>query len=171
MILFFKSWCENIIVGVVISVIIEMICPERFLKYIKIVIGVYILYLIIAPILDKLNLEMFNSFIDDIDTYVNSDLLIEEEIEEKLSNYNLNNDDLNETFIKGIEIKVKDVVKEELGVDVSIDIEYDKKSFEINRVEVKRYRGVAVGNDVDNKLINNIILKEIDIDEKLIVYD
>ena len=82
MMLFFKSWCENIIIGVVVSMIIEMICPERFLKYIKIVVGIYILYLIIAPIIDKVNLETINGFVDDMDVYVSSDSLIEETLDE-----------------------------------------------------------------------------------------
>lgn len=171
MILFFKSWCENIIVGVVISVIIEMICPERFLKYIKVVIGVYILYLIVAPLVDKLNIEVVSDFLDEMDMYVNSNILIEENTNDKLINSNENYNKLNKTFIDGIEVTLKKKIKEELGINTYIIIEYDKKTFEINKVKVGAAKGMDIKKDTNIKLINNIILNEIDIDENLIVYD
>ena len=55
MVNFFRVWCENIIIGVVISIIIEMICPERNIKYIKIIIGFFILYLIIHPFISNID--------------------------------------------------------------------------------------------------------------------
>lgn len=170
MILFFKSWCENIIIGVVVSVIIEMICPERFLKYIKIVIGVYILYLIIAPIIDKVNLQMINGLVDDMDIYVNSDSLIEEK-ENCLSKSYFGNNNLNQTFIDGIETTIKEKIKEEIGYKIELDIEYDVRNFEITKVKVSSKDIGSIKKENDKNLINNIILDEIDIDEKLIVYD
>ena len=170
MMLFFKSWCENIIIGVVVSMIIEMICPERFFKYIKIVVGIYILYLIIAPIIDKVNLEMINSFVDDMDVYVSSDSLIEEK-ESSLSKSNFGNNNLNKTFIDGIEVTIKEKIREEIGYKIELDIEYDIKSFEIIKVKVSSKNIRSIKQENDKNLINNIILNEIDIDEKLIVYD
>lgn len=170
MILFFKSWCENIIIGVVISVIIEMICPERFLKYIKIVIGVYILYLIIAPIIDKVNLEKIDGLIDDMDIYVSSDDLIEEK-ESSLSKSYFGNNNLNQSFIDGIETTIKEKIKEEIGYKIELDIEYDVNSFEITKVKVSSENTRNIKQENDKNLISNIILDEIDIDEKLIVYD
>lgn len=170
MILFFKSWCENIIIGVVISVIIEMICPERFLKYIKIVIGVYILYLIIAPIIDKVNLEKIDGLIDDMDIYVSSDDLIEEK-ESSLSKSYFGNNNLNQSFIDGIETTIKEKIKEEIGYKIELDIEYDVNSFEITKVKVSSKNTRNIKQENDKNLISNIILDEIDIDEKLIVYD
>ena len=47
-----KTWVENIIIVVIISIIIEMILPEgNNKKYVKVVSGLYILYVIINPIL------------------------------------------------------------------------------------------------------------------------
>ena len=170
MMLFFKSWCENIIIGVVVSMIIEMICPERFLKYIKIVVGIYILYLIIAPIIDKVNLETINGFVDDMDVYVSSDSLIEEK-ESSLSKSNFGNNNLNKTFIDGIEVTIKEKIREEIGYKIELDIEYDIKSFEIIKVKVSSKNIRSIKQENDKNLINNIILDEIDIDEKLIDYD
>lgn len=54
MIDFFSSWGQGIIVAVVIGTIIEMILPEGSLKkYIKVVIGIYILFTIISPFIQK----------------------------------------------------------------------------------------------------------------------
>ena len=54
MIDFFSSWGQGIIVAVIIGTIIEMILPEGSLKkYIKVVIGIYILFTIISPFMQK----------------------------------------------------------------------------------------------------------------------
>lgn len=59
-------WCRNIVIVVVISSIIEMILPDnKNKKYIKVVIGITILFTIIHPIIgnsfDNISLELENS--------------------------------------------------------------------------------------------------------------
>ena len=64
MIEFFKSWCEGIIIAVVISIIIESILPEGSIKkYVKVIISIYIVFTILNPILGKLdtNLDFVNN--------------------------------------------------------------------------------------------------------------
>ena len=64
---FISSWVQGIIVAVVIGSIIEMILPEgNSKKYIKIVIGVYVIFNIVAPIINKFtgNELDFTSIID-----------------------------------------------------------------------------------------------------------
>ena len=54
MVNFFSSWGQGIIVAVIIGTIIEMILPEgSSKKYIKVVIGIYILFTIISPFIQK----------------------------------------------------------------------------------------------------------------------
>ena len=49
-----SNWAETIIIAVVIATIIEMLIPEgSSKKYVKVVIGVYILFTIISPIITK----------------------------------------------------------------------------------------------------------------------
>lgn len=61
MVKFFRSWCEEIILSSFIVSILEMIVPEGSIKkYIKVVTGVYIIFVILSPILlnlNKINLE------------------------------------------------------------------------------------------------------------------
>ena len=54
MIKFLSNWAQNIIVAVIIGSIIEMILPSGSLKkYVKVVIGIYILFSIVSPIINK----------------------------------------------------------------------------------------------------------------------
>ena len=66
MVEFLSSWAGNITVSVIIATIIEMILPEgKNRKYIKTVIGVYILFIILSPIITKISgqeIDMQNIF-------------------------------------------------------------------------------------------------------------
>ena len=54
MIKFLSSWAKNIGLAVVIASIIEMILPENNTKkYIKLVLGTYILFSVISPFIGK----------------------------------------------------------------------------------------------------------------------
>ena len=56
-----SSWIQGIIVAVIIGTIIEMILPEgNCKKYIKVVIGIYILFSIISPVITKFTGSNFN---------------------------------------------------------------------------------------------------------------
>ena len=55
MISLFSSWARGIVIAVVVSTIIEMILPNgSSKKYVKSVIGIYILFVIISPVAKKL---------------------------------------------------------------------------------------------------------------------
>jgi len=56
MINFINDWLEGIVIAVIVSVIIEMIIPEgKNKKYIKTIIGIYIMFVIISPIISNKN--------------------------------------------------------------------------------------------------------------------
>ena len=67
-----SNWAESIIVAVIIATIIEMILPEgNSKKYVKVVIGVYVLFTIITPVINKFTGEDVQvSDILDLDTYI-----------------------------------------------------------------------------------------------------
>lgn len=49
-----SKWSQSIIIAIVIGSIITMILPEgKNKKYIKMIIGVYILFTILTPVLGK----------------------------------------------------------------------------------------------------------------------
>ena len=52
MIQFLSSWAEQIVLAVIIATIIELILPQnKNKKYIQMVIGIYVLFNIISPII------------------------------------------------------------------------------------------------------------------------
>ena len=54
MIEFISSWAEQIVLAVIVATIIELILPQnKNKKYIQMVIGVYILFNIISPIIEN----------------------------------------------------------------------------------------------------------------------
>lgn len=67
-----SSWAEQIVVAVVIGTIIEMILPGgNNKKYIKTVIGVYILFTIISPVIGKISGQDLNNISLDYEKYFN----------------------------------------------------------------------------------------------------
>ena len=94
-----KAWCENILVAVMISTLIEMLLPEgKSQKYIRVIIGIYIIFTILQPVLKFTNtsisledvlskLQTQNSDIRDIENIENIEKDQEDylkEIEENL---------------------------------------------------------------------------------------
>ena len=70
MINFMSSWAEQIVLAVIVATIIELILPKsKNKKYIQMVIGIYILFNIISPIID--NKEVFSLEQYDIENYTN----------------------------------------------------------------------------------------------------
>lgn len=127
MIEFFRTWCEGIMISVFVTVIIEMLVPEGSIKkYVKVIIGVYMVFVILNPIIlgiDKFNMESILNFDRDYNTQEtlsqNDGVLnlyskaMEAEIKEKFKNINsvsiIFSEDLEE--IKKIEIIVQDESK------------------------------------------------------------
>ena len=64
MIIFLSSWAEQIVLAVIIATIIELILPNsKNKKYIQMVMGIYIMFNIISPIIknkDILSVEEIN---------------------------------------------------------------------------------------------------------------
>lgn len=64
MINFMSSWAEQIVIAVVVATIIEMILPKnKNKKYIQMVVGIYVLFNIISPIIknkDEFSIEKYN---------------------------------------------------------------------------------------------------------------
>ena len=53
-----RGWCEGIIIAIIISVIIELLIPEgNNKKYVKVVVGIYIIFVTINPILKLIDYD------------------------------------------------------------------------------------------------------------------
>ena len=69
MINFLSNWIEGIVIAVIIASILEMLLPNGSLKkYIKLVLGIYVIFSIISPFVDRKELYSFD-ISDTIDEY------------------------------------------------------------------------------------------------------
>lgn len=124
MIVEMKKWCEGIIIAVIISIIIEMIIPDgKNKKYIKVIIGVYIMFVSLSPLLGFLKYDLkFDDF---------------EKIAETSSNTIENSQNIKDIYILGIEENLKNEI-ENLGYKVnSVKIFTDLNYENIEKIELK----------------------------------
>ena len=123
MITFFSSWAKGIVVAVVISTIIELVLPSGSQKkYIKVVLGVFILFTIISPIIDKVSnnkLDVNQIF----NTKAGEDKIekVEETIAKKLESSNSRS--------------IKDIYVSNLENDIKIKL--NEKGYEVNSIYIR----------------------------------
>ena len=134
MITFIRMWAEGVIVSVIVASIIEMILPEgSSKKYIKVVIGIYILFVIVTPIINSFsNKSLEVSQIFDFENKEEYKMVSSNNLEEK-NIMNIKN--MYEMNLKS-DIKNKIQNKGYIVENVSIDISDDEK-YAINKIEVK----------------------------------
>ena len=148
MIAFLKSWCEGIVVAVIISILIEAILPEgNHKKYVKVVIGIYIIFTILNPFLGKLdtNIKWDTSFnLTSIETA------------------SVNEKDIQALYANGIKETLKNNIEEEFDYGVNqLEIKYDDQyetiqSIQMNLTQkgVQEIEKVEIGNTVQNSQQN-----------------
>ena len=152
MIKFLSSWVEGIAIAVIVASIFEMILPNgNIKKYVKIVLGIFIIFNIISPFVSG---NVFNSF----------DL--EKELENYTSNTNLSaspnkQNSLAEMYINTFENDIKKQVEEQgysvkkCKVDASFDTE--KNDFVINKITI------IIGTKNKEKSSNMVNIKDVEI--------
>ena len=165
MVNFFRVWCENIIIGVVISIIIEMICPERNIKYIKIIIGFFILYLIIHPFISNIDEIKKIDFKKEIETLSSSFTIDDNNQNDSKYKFNNNVKSINESINKTIINEVKENIYEKL-ISNNIEcrdviIEYDEVINEFTKVDIN----LVNKKDIDKEdVIKKYVIEEIEVD-------
>lgn len=133
MISWISSWAQGIIISVIIGSIIEMILPEgSSKKYIKIVIGIFILFTIVVPVINKFkgNSGSMASIID-FDKYSDSKEVASINLE-KSNNFNIKQ--MYETNLKAdikSKIKSKGFEVQDVDLKISDDEEYRIESIDI----------------------------------------
>lgn len=130
-----SNWIQGIIIAVIIGTIIEMILPEGSCKkYVKVVIGVYILFSIISPVITKITGNEFRvSDVFDLDKYIEaSNNNVKEDLNESQANQiqQLYKDKLKNDIKEKIESKGYDVSS--VNLEVANDENYTLKSITIN---------------------------------------
>lgn len=171
---FISSWAQGIIIAVIIATIIEMILPNsNNSKYIKVVIGIFILFTIVSPIINK-----FGNFND---TDIGIDSYIEASTKDSLqTSVNLNNDEaIKKMYEENLKVDIKTKLAQK-GYEVEyINLEIlNNTEYTLNKIDIKISARIQENNQAQNissnatTIIENIENIRIDIggsrnDEKI----
>lgn len=119
MIVWIKQWAEGIVIAVIIATILEMLLPDnKNKKYINTVIGVYILFTIISPVISKVTGKGIN-----VEDYIEKDTNLS-------TNYTMNNVALLESSSN-----VEDIYIKTLKSDITTKLK--TKGYYINSIDLK----------------------------------
>ena len=132
-----SSWAKNIILAIIVISILEMLLPNnKTKKYVKMVMGLYLLFNIISPLVknkDKLN---FNDF--DINTYVSSQT---------------QNTNINTVNQESMDKRLNEIYVEELQKDIKEKLE--NQGYSVEKCDVK----AEIDNTGQSSGIKKISLK------------
>lgn len=162
---FLNTWLQGIIVAVVIASIIQMILPNgNNKKYIKVVLGVYVVFQIITPVINKFfNSDFEVSSLIDIDKYTKK--MKTYEVSSKNTDINKTNEDsIKQIYITNLkkDIKTKLEDKDYLIKDVEVQVE-NNENYDIKSLVI--YVNGKNDNKEENnkeKTENNIHINEIE---------
>ena len=175
MIEWISNWAGGIVVAVIIGTVIEMILPSgNSKKYIKVVIGIYVLFTIVSPVITKFTGETIEvSDILDLDKYVEEaeDVAIQNNIQSNNQIIEVYSSGIKEDLKAKIEAKGYMVNSIDIGIandesysitDITIDVEKEEKVDGNEMVENEENMGEA---DSTNKVepIENVNKVEISI--------
>lgn len=161
MIDFMSAWAEQIVLAIVVATIIELILPEnKNKKYIQMVIGVYILFNIISPIMkNKEQLSIDNYYTENYTT--NSEYVVDQTSMDKR---------IERIYIEELEKNVKSKFEENgytvSKCEVNAVLDTSKKNAGIHSITVK------IKDEIDNLdaiKIKEEIATEFEIDKDKII--
>ncbi len=158
MINFLSSWAEQIVLAVIIATIIELILPNsKNKKYVQMVIGIYVLFNIISPVIKNKDILTFEEI--NLEKYASNSY---EEVDQTSMDKRLE-----KIYLEELEqnIKAKFEDNEITIIKCTIDAELDtsKKNAGIHLIKIK------IKDPKNDELINKIkqeILEEYEISEE-----
>lgn len=184
MVSFINSWAQGIILAVIVATIIEIILPDgNNKKYVKTIIGIYILFVIVYPLISKITNIDIDSITavaeQEISTYENNNIELEtnayiedvyisnmkEDIKQKIKEKGYNIDSLSlyietedSTRYGEINSMVMQITKEE---NIKKENENTNQVNEINSVEEIEIQ-IGNNNANDEKIISEITNEEVE---------
>ena len=155
---FLNTWLQGIIVAVVIATIIDMIMPNgSSRKYVKVVLGIYVVFNIISPIINKFAGE---------DLKVSSLTNIEGAFKE-MDTYNTSTSNIN--ISKSNEENIKQIYIANLKEDIKAKLEgkkYDVEKVNITLGNSENYElkeiKVYINGKKDKKEYNDVSVNQIE---------
>jgi len=184
-----KNWASGVIVAVIIATLIEMILPDnKNKKYIKTVIGVYILFTIISPIISNaladgmLDISKYEKYLKVDESYNNLSTKFHIDNTDNIKNIyqdQIKADIKTKLKAKGYNIKIVNLEistenEEEYGSLESIELvatceEESEENESTNQIQINK---IEIGNTEDNikkeENIRNVTEKQKDEIKKLL---
>lgn len=167
-----STWVQGIIIAVIIGTIIEMLLPEgNCKKYIKVVIGIYILFSVVSPVITKVTGNEFRvSNIFDINTYLETSTNNQQQEYETIQSKqikqiyetNLKNDMKQKLKEKGYNVKniYLEIENNEQYTLTYINIQLSKDEETNNQINSITPINITIENQVNNEETTDIALKE-----------
>ncbi len=162
---FVTSWVQGIIIAVIIGSIIEMLLTNgNCKKYIKVVIGIYIVFNIVSPVISKFTgSELKLDSIIDINKY-----------EDKISSYevntknleNTNNSNIKEVYILNLKKDIKAKIEDKGYIVNSIQIEIENTDeYKVKNVNMSVSKMETKKEEIEGRNIN--VIEEVNIEVKI----
>ena len=168
MIAYFSEWAKNLTLAVVIVSLFEMLLPNnKTKKYIKVVMGLYILFNIISPFVkNDFSFELENVIENNKSKTVSTEIINQTSMDTRLKQ--ICKEELEKDIIKKVEeqgyvvenCKVDVKIEEETNID-KITLRVKKSNEEIQKEENQKQ------NDIQQKLVKEVQkIKKVHIGEK-----
>ena len=155
-----STWAKSIILAVIVSTIIQMILPEgNNKKYIKTVIGLYILFTIISPIISKISGGNSTIDVSKYENYFNVESTT-------TASANVIDKNLDNTYTSSIKADIKNRMKQKgykvNSLDANIELKNEESYGTINNLKISLEReesnnnsNIQAINKVEIKIFNN----------------
>ena len=155
-----STWAKSIILAVIVSTIIQMILPEgNNKKYIKTVIGLYILFTIISPIISKISGGNSTIEVSKYENYFNVESTT-------TASANVIDKNLDNTYTSSIKADIKNRMKQKgykvNSLDANIELKNEESYGTINSLKISLEReennnnsNIQAVNKIEIKISNN----------------
>ena len=151
-----STWAKSIILAVIVSTIIQMILPEgNNKKYIKTVIGLYILFTIISPIISKISGGNSTIDVSKYENYFNVESTT-------TASANVIDKNLDNTYTSSIKADIKNRMKQKgykvNSLDANIELKNEETYGTINNLKISLEREES-NNNSNIQAVNKIEIK------------
>lgn len=157
-----STWAEQIVVAVIIASIIEMLLPNgNNKKYIKAIIGVYILFTIISPIIGKfVNIDLkdidYEKYFKEVET--------QETISQSLTTNNEKT--MGEIYISNLKADMKNKLEEKgyrvENINLNVELEDEKNYGKINEIVLEISKSSKESENITKEANNTIAINKIE---------
>lgn len=161
-----SSWAKGIVLAIIVAGLIEIILPEgNNKKYVKTIIGIYILFLTVHPLISKIsskNIDI-NSVIDNTTSNMN-------ECETNIIEIETNNY-IQEVYKEKLQEDIKQKTKEK-GYDVNflkldIETENEEKYGQVNSIDMQISKFDELEENTDINVTKNTVSEIVGVEIKI----